>query len=55
MRKLSGSQRAHREGGRREDRYGSLGQVSLYDSGEDWNTFEITEVEFERVWRTDEG
>jgi hypothetical protein len=38
--------------GHSEDRYGSLGQVSLYDSDEDWSTFEITEVEFERVWRT---
>jgi hypothetical protein len=38
--------------GHDEDRYGSLGQVSLYDSDEDWSTFEITEGEFERVWRT---
>ncbi|MEV6852100.1 hypothetical protein, partial [Actinoplanes sp. NPDC051411] len=35
------------------DRYGGLGQASLYDSDEDWSTFEITVTEFERVWRSD--
>jgi hypothetical protein len=39
--------------GHDEDRYGGLGQVSLYDSDEDWSTFEIAETEFERVWRSD--
>jgi len=38
--------------GHGEDRYGSLGQASLYDSDEDWSTFEIIAVEFEQVWRT---
>jgi hypothetical protein len=33
-----------------EDRYGGLGEVSLYDSGDDWNRFEITEAEFVRAW-----
>jgi hypothetical protein len=32
-----------------EDRYGGLGQASLYDSDEDWSTFEITNTEFERA------
>ena len=35
-----------------QDRYGGLGQASLYDSDDRWSTFEITEAEFERVWRT---
>jgi hypothetical protein len=35
-----------------EDRYGGLGQASLYDSDEDWSSFEITEAEFERGWHT---
>jgi hypothetical protein len=34
----------------RESRYGSLGQATLNDSGEDWSTFEITDAEFDRVW-----
>ena len=38
--------------GHSEDRYGSLGQASLYDSDEGWSNFEITRAEFERVWRT---
>lgn len=33
-----------------EDRYGGLGEASLYDSGDEWSNFEITEVEFERAW-----
>jgi hypothetical protein len=36
-----------------EDHYGGLGQVSLYGSGEDWGSLEITSAEFERVWRSD--
>ncbi|EWM64131.1 MULTISPECIES: hypothetical protein [Micromonospora] len=36
-----------------EDRYGGLGQASLYDSDEDWSGFEITGVEFERIWHSD--
>ncbi|SDT78837.1 hypothetical protein [Actinoplanes derwentensis] len=36
-----------------EDRYGGLGEASLYDSGDDWSDFEIAEVEFERVWDAD--
>ena len=39
--------------GHDEDRYGGLGQASLYDSAEDWSAFEITDTEFERVWRSD--
>ena len=38
--------------GHSEDHYGGLGQASLYDSDEDWNTFEIPEAEFKQVWRT---
>ena len=38
--------------GHDEDRYGGLGQASLYDSDEDWSTFEITATAFERVWRS---
>ena len=38
--------------GHDEDSYGCLGQASLYDSDEDWGTFEITDTEFERVWRS---
>jgi hypothetical protein len=26
--------------------------VSLYDSGDEWSTFEITEAEFELVWNS---
>lgn len=33
-----------------EDRYGGLGEASLYDSGDDWGRFEIAETEFERAW-----
>jgi hypothetical protein len=36
-----------------EDRYGRLGEASLYESGDDWSYFEITEAEFERVWNSD--
>jgi hypothetical protein len=36
-----------------EDRYGGLGEASLYDSGDDWSGFEITKAEFERVWNSD--
>jgi hypothetical protein len=39
--------------GHDEDRYGGLGQVSLYGSDEDWSIFEITDAEFERIWRSD--
>jgi hypothetical protein len=35
--------------GREEDRFGGLGQASLYDSGEDWSHFEIAGEEFERI------
>ena len=33
-----------------EDRYGGLGEASLYDSGDDWSCSEITETEFGRAW-----
>ena len=33
-----------------EDRYGRLGEGSLYDSGDDWSRFESTAAEFERAW-----
>jgi hypothetical protein len=36
--------------GHEDDRYGIIGQASLYDSGEDWSDFEITEADFERAW-----
>ncbi|MEU7905330.1 hypothetical protein [Actinoplanes sp. NPDC049118] len=36
-----------------EDRYGGLGEASLYDSGDDWSRFEITEAEFEQAWTSD--
>ncbi len=36
-----------------EDRYGGLGEASLYDSGDDWSRFAITEDEFEQVWNSD--
>ncbi|MEV7630333.1 hypothetical protein [Actinoplanes sp. NPDC089786] len=39
--------------GRQEDSYGGLGEASLYDSGEEWSCFEITEAEFERAWNSD--
>jgi hypothetical protein len=35
-----------------EDRYGSLGQASLYDSEEDWSPYVITRDTFERVWNS---
>jgi hypothetical protein len=35
------------------DRYGGLGDQSLFDSGEDWSGFEIMGAEFERAWRSD--
>ena len=38
--------------GQDEDRYGGLGQAGLYDSGEVGSTFEITDTEFEHVWRS---
>jgi hypothetical protein len=38
-----------------DDRYGGLGEASLYDSGEDWSTYEIADVEFERIWHSDSG
>jgi hypothetical protein len=41
--------------GHEEDRYGGLGQASLYDSDEVWSTFEVTDTEFERVWRSDDA
>jgi hypothetical protein len=40
--------------GHSEDHYVGLGQGSLYDSDEDWSTFEITVAEFEQVWRAHE-
>lgn len=36
--------------GHLEDRFGGLGEASLYDSGEDWTCFEITGAGFERAW-----
>jgi hypothetical protein len=27
--------------------------MSLYDYGDEWSGFEITEAEFERVWNSD--
>jgi len=36
--------------GNQEDRFGRLGEASLYDSGDDWSRFEITDAEFERTW-----
>jgi hypothetical protein len=39
--------------GHQEDRYGGLGEASLYESGDEWNAFEITEAEFERAWNSD--
>jgi hypothetical protein len=41
--------------GHEEDRYGALGQVSIHDCGDDWSIFEITGVEFERIWRRDDA
>jgi hypothetical protein len=38
--------------GREEDRYGGLGQASLYDLDEDWSRFGIVGDEFERVWNS---
>lgn len=38
--------------GHDEDRYGGLGQASLFDSDEDWSSFETTEVDFERLWQS---
>ncbi|MEU4565009.1 hypothetical protein AB0F72_42080 [Actinoplanes sp. NPDC023936] len=38
--------------GHPEDSYGGLSEVSLYDSGDEWSVFEITEAEFERVWNS---
>lgn len=35
------------------DRYGGLGRASLYSSDENWRIFEITGIEFERAWRSD--
>ncbi|PYC64256.1 hypothetical protein C7C45_30745 [Micromonospora arborensis] len=36
--------------GHEEDQYGGLGQASLDDTGDDWNSFIITREAFERVW-----
>lgn len=36
-----------------EDRFGGLGQTSLYESGDDWTRFEITKSEFEQAWTSD--
>jgi hypothetical protein len=33
-----------------EDRYGGLGEASLYDSGDEWSDFEITTAEFAHMW-----
>lgn len=35
-----------------EDRYGGLGEASLYDSGDEWSGLEITQVEFDRAWNS---
>jgi hypothetical protein len=37
------------------DRYGELGHVSLYDSGDDWSTFAIPGSDFEQVWRSQQA
>ena len=39
--------------GHEEDRYGGLGQESLYNSDEDWSRFEIARDEFDRAWDSD--
>jgi hypothetical protein len=39
--------------GHEEDRYGGLGQASLYHSEVDWSPFEITGAESEQVRNSD--
>ncbi|WP_169952787.1 hypothetical protein [Microbispora sp. H11081] len=39
----------------KEDRYGGLGQASLFDPDEDWKQFVITRDMFERVWESPPG
>ncbi|BAL88305.1 hypothetical protein AMIS_30850 [Actinoplanes missouriensis 431] len=34
-----------------EDRYAGLSEAPLYEPGDDWSRFEITEAEFERAWK----
>lgn len=36
--------------GHEEDQYGGLGQASLDDLDEDWNSYTIARDAFERVW-----